>query len=114
VFPVRLEHHLRIISKAIPVRGRGGPKECDLLRILHCLDNLLTDGNEVVNFTHRPCSTILKHFLFLSLLLIFVGGLSAAGKIRQVENFIDLIGSRTRDIPACSIVPQTLLNRIND
>jgi hypothetical protein len=32
-------------------------------------------------------------------------GHSAAGRIRSIEK-IHLIGTRTRDLPACSIVPQ--------
>jgi hypothetical protein len=30
----------------------------------------------------------------------------AAGSIRSIEKWNDLIGNRTRDLPACSIVPQ--------
>jgi hypothetical protein len=33
-------------------------------------------------------------------------GHSAAGRIRSIENSNDLIESRTRDLPTCSIVPQ--------
>jgi hypothetical protein len=33
-------------------------------------------------------------------------GLSAAGRIRSIEKSNDLIGNWTRDLPACSIVPQ--------
>jgi hypothetical protein len=33
-------------------------------------------------------------------------GHDAAGRIRSLEKSIDVIGSWTRDIPACSIVPQ--------
>jgi hypothetical protein len=45
------------------------------------------------------------------LVLISVRGLSrqghsAAGIIRSIEKKIHLIGTRTRDIPVCSIVPQ--------
>jgi hypothetical protein len=29
-----------------------------------------------------------------------------AGRIRSIEKSNDLIGNRTRDLPACSIVPQ--------
>jgi hypothetical protein len=29
-----------------------------------------------------------------------------AGRIRSIEKSSDLIGTRTRDLPACSIVPQ--------
>jgi hypothetical protein len=31
---------------------------------------------------------------------------SAAGRIRSIEKSDDLIGNRTHDFPACSIVPQ--------
>jgi hypothetical protein len=41
-------------------------------------------------------------------------GHSAAGRIRSTEKSNDLIGNRTRDLPACSIVPQpTTLPRAN-
>jgi hypothetical protein len=33
-------------------------------------------------------------------------GHSAAGRIRSIEKSNELIGNRTRDLPACSIVPQ--------
>jgi hypothetical protein len=33
-------------------------------------------------------------------------GHSAAGRTRSIENFNDLIGNRTCNFPACSIVPQ--------
>jgi hypothetical protein len=33
-------------------------------------------------------------------------GRSAAGKIRSSEKSSDLVGNRTRDLPACSIVHQ--------
>jgi hypothetical protein len=41
-----------------------------------------------------------------------------AGRIRSIEKSNDLIGIRTRDLPACSIVPQPVtlpraLNNIN-
>jgi hypothetical protein len=39
-------------------------------------------------------------------------GHSVAGRIRWIENSIDLIGNRTRDLPTYSIVPQsTMLSR---
>jgi hypothetical protein len=49
-------------SKAIPVTGRGGLYGCEMLRILHFLDNRLTDGGEDVSLTHRPRSIAQKHF----------------------------------------------------
>jgi hypothetical protein len=33
----------------------------------------------------------------------------AAGRVRSTEKSNDLIGNRTRDIPACSIVPQPIM-----
>jgi hypothetical protein len=53
-------------SKAIPVTGRGGLQSCGMLRILHYLDNRLTDGGEVVSPTHRPLSTPQKHYFSVS------------------------------------------------
>jgi hypothetical protein len=43
--------------KAILVTGRGGPWGCETSRIPHSLDNLLTDGGEVVSLTRRLLST---------------------------------------------------------
>jgi hypothetical protein len=41
-------------------------------------------------------------------------GYSAAGRIREIEK-IHLIGTRSRDLPACSIVPQpTTLPRASE
>jgi hypothetical protein len=41
-------------GKAILVTGRGGPYGCETLRLLHFLDNRITDGSEVVSLTRRP------------------------------------------------------------
>jgi hypothetical protein len=35
-----------------------------MLKITYCLDNLLTDGSEVVSFKRRPRSTGEKHVYF--------------------------------------------------
>jgi hypothetical protein len=53
-------------SKATPVTGRGGLYGCETLRIPQCIDNRLADGGEVVNLTHRPRSTPLKHYFSAS------------------------------------------------
>jgi hypothetical protein len=37
-----------------------------MLRILHCLDNRLADGDKVVSLTHRPRSTPQKHYFSTS------------------------------------------------
>jgi hypothetical protein len=41
-------------DKAIPVTGCGGPYGCKTLRLLHFLDNRLTDGGEAVSLTLLP------------------------------------------------------------
>jgi hypothetical protein len=41
-------------GKAIPVTGRGGPQDCEMLRIPHCLDNQLTDSGGVVSLMRWP------------------------------------------------------------
>jgi hypothetical protein len=81
-------------------------------RLSHFLDNRLTDGGEV-SLTHRPVFTPKNipgtHFCQR---LSRPQGHSAAGKITLTEKLNDLIGNRTRDLPACSIVPQpTTLQR---
>jgi hypothetical protein len=84
-----------------------------MLRMPPCLDNRLTDGGKVVSPTHRPRSTP-QILLFILLVLITVKELSKLqGLVRleglaKLQKFIHLIGSRTRDFPACSIVPQPL------
>jgi hypothetical protein len=41
-------------GEAIPATGRGGTKDCDTSRLLHFLDNRLTDGCKIVSLTRRP------------------------------------------------------------
>jgi hypothetical protein len=53
---------MMMISKAIPVTGRGGLYGCKMLRIPHCLDSQLTDGGKVVSPTHQLYLTPQKHF----------------------------------------------------
>jgi hypothetical protein len=38
----------------------------EMLRIPHCLDNLLTDGGKVVRPTHQPHFTPQKHYFSVS------------------------------------------------
>jgi hypothetical protein len=70
VFPLRYEHHLHIKSEAILVTGRGGLQGCDVSSFPHCVHNRPTDGGEAVSPRHRPRFTSIKHFIFLSLVLI--------------------------------------------
>jgi hypothetical protein len=89
----------------VPVQG--GPHGCETSRFPHFSRNQLTDGSEVVILTSRPCFTPTKipgtHFCWrLSQSL----GYSAVGRIISPERSNVLLGNRTRDLPACSIVPQ--------
>jgi hypothetical protein len=101
-------------GKLIPVTCRGGPQGCERLRLLHFLDNRLRDGGGVVCLTRRPPFTLRKNpGTHLCLRLSRPQGHSASGRIRSTEKSNYLIGNQTRDLPACSIVPQpTTLPRV--
>jgi hypothetical protein len=60
-------------SKAIPKRGRGGLKGCEMMRIPYCVGNRLTDGGRIVNLTHRH-ALFPTNNIFLLLVLISVTG----------------------------------------
>jgi hypothetical protein len=99
---------VHIKSKAILVTGREGPQGCETSRLPHFLENRPIDGAEVVGLTRRPSFTPRKipgiQFCYrLSLLQ----GHSAAGRIRSTEKSHNLIGNRTRDLTACSIMSQS-------
>jgi hypothetical protein len=58
--------HKNMKSKAMHVASHGGPWDCEMLRIPHCLDNWLTDGGKVVSPTRRPHFTHQKHYFSAS------------------------------------------------
>jgi hypothetical protein len=66
-------------------------------RLPHLIDNRQTDGGKVVSLTRRPLLPPGK-------LLVLVR-LEGIGKLKK-KKANDLIGNRTPDLPACSIVPQ--------
>jgi hypothetical protein len=76
-------------------------------RLPHFLDNRLTDSGEVVSLMRwlpiSPRKFSGTHFCWR---LSRPQSHSVAGRIRSTEKSNDLIGNRTRDLPACSIVPQ--------
>jgi hypothetical protein len=89
-----------------------------MLRIPHCLDNRLIDGRKVVSPTHRPRSTPPKHYFSASgthfcQRLSKPHSLVRPQGLGKLKTFIHLIGSRTRDVPVCSIVPQPQCYRVN-
>jgi hypothetical protein len=79
-----------------------------MLRILHFLDSQLTDGGEIASLTHRPRFTPQKHLL----LFTFVRGqVNPRATVRleglpQPKQLMYLIEPLTRDLPACSTVPE--------
>jgi hypothetical protein len=76
-----------------------------MLRIPHCLDSRLADGGEVVSLAHRPRSTSLILILYMSNKpqgVVWTEGLCEFIKLNDVNR------TRTRDLPARSIVPQPL------
>jgi hypothetical protein len=52
--------------KAIPVTGRGGSYGYEMSRITHFLDNLLTDGGEIVSLRSRPLFTTSRFLVLFS------------------------------------------------
>jgi hypothetical protein len=97
-------------SNAIPITGRGALKDCETLRIPHSLDSPLTDGGKVVSPTYRPCSTPQKYYFSASGTHFCQRrrkpqGLVWPEQLGKLKKFIDFVGSRTRNLPACGIVP---------
>jgi hypothetical protein len=89
---------------AIPVRGRGGPQGCETLRLPHFRDNRLTDGGKVVSVTHLPPFRKISSIHFCSR-MSRPQGHNAVERIRSIEKPNVLSGNRSRNLPACSIVP---------
>jgi hypothetical protein len=55
-----ITHNEKTKNKAVPVTGRGGLWGCEMLRILHCLDNRLTVNCEILatcSSTYSPVRT---------------------------------------------------------
>jgi hypothetical protein len=66
------------------------------------------EGDKVVSPTHRPPLPPRKYsrYSFLLEAKSTPQGHSAAGRIMSMKNSNDNIGNRTRDLSACSAVPQ--------
>jgi hypothetical protein len=94
-------------DKAVPVTDRGAPRGCETSRLPHFLDNRLIDGAEVASPTSRSFF-IPQEDSWYSFLLEAesTSGHSVVGRIKSIEESNYLIGNRTRDLAACSEVPQ--------
>jgi hypothetical protein len=67
------------------------------------LENRLIHGGMVVSLTRRSPFTLPGRFL----VLISIRGLVEPRTTLQIEKFNDLIMDRSRDLPACSLLPQS-------
>jgi hypothetical protein len=85
--------------------GRGGQQGCETAKFPHFLGNRLTDGSKIVSLTRCPPFTPGRLLVFSAVR----GSVDPRAIVRLEE--LDklkkrLIGTRTRYLPACSIVPQ--------
>jgi hypothetical protein len=94
-------------GKAIPVTGRGGPRDCETSRLPH----FPTIGSQMAVRVSALCAGLpLPPGRFL--ILISVRGwvdpriIVRLEGLRKLKKSNDLIGNQTRDLPTCSIVPQ--------
>jgi hypothetical protein len=94
-------------GKDIRLTSYEGPKVCKTSKLPHSLDNRLIYGGEAVRLSHRPPFSPRKilgtHFCQR---LSRPQGHSAVGRIRYIEKSNNLIGIRTRDFSACSVMLQ--------
>jgi hypothetical protein len=95
-------------SEAIPVTGHGSLWNCEMSGIPHCLDNRLIDGGYVVSLTRLPRSTAQEQFIILFSVRGWVNPRDIVWPegLVKFKIFMDLIKTRTRDLPACNILPQ--------
>jgi hypothetical protein len=95
-------------SKGIPVTSRGGPYGCETLRFPHFLDIRLRDGGEFVSLTRWPPFTLKNipdtHFVRGWVDPRAMMRLEGLGQLKKKSS--DLIGTWTRNLLACRIVPE--------
>jgi hypothetical protein len=103
------------LYRSLLVTANGGLTSCEMLRILHCVDNRLTDGGEAVSLKPQKRSTTQNHHSFFSS-THFSLSLSIPHWLVRPEvlgKLLKFIGSRTRDLPDHSIAPQRLRYRVH-
>jgi hypothetical protein len=84
-----------------------------MLSIPHGLDNWLTDGGKVVSLTRRqprysPETLLPSSGTHFCQRLSKPQGLVRPEGLGKLITIFHLIGSRTRDLPTCSIAPQVI------
>jgi hypothetical protein len=99
--------HTSMARVTIPTTARGEPQGWETSRIPHFPEMRFTVGGEVVSVTHLP--PFHPRFLIIIYVTSWVDPRVRAMldvHIRSNEKFNDLIGNRTSNLPACSIIAQ--------
>jgi hypothetical protein len=85
-----------------------------MLRIPHCVDSPLTDGGKVVSITTGrtllPTNSLSASGIHFCLRLSKPQCLARLEDLDKLKKCIHLIVSRTRDLPACTILPHSIPN----
>jgi hypothetical protein len=97
--------------KVIPVTGRECPQGCETSKLPHFLQTIGSQmAVKLLALSAARPSPLREipgtHFCQR---LSRPQGHSVTGKIRSIDKSNDLIGNRTHDLPACSIVSQTTM-----
>lgn len=92
--------------KAVPATSHGDPKDCQMSRLPHYLDNQITDGSELISLMNRPLSIAKMTGTHFCSKLNRHHGHSAAEGIGSTEHSNHFVVNRTRGLPTCGIVPQ--------
>jgi hypothetical protein len=74
------------------ITGFGGLWGCEMFRVLHCLDNRLTDGGKVVSPTNQPHFNPQKHYYLYVSGTHFCSRLSKSQGLVRPEGLLYLIG----------------------
>jgi hypothetical protein len=83
---------------------------CEISTIPHFLDNRLSDGGEVVSLTRRPPFPLFPKNIPGTHLCSKASprAIVRLEGVLKLKKASDLIGTRTRDLPTCSIVPEPI------
>ena len=105
-----LKHRL-LHAEATPIRGWADPSGLLDAQGARISTKSAQIGGKVVSSTHRP-SLLLQEILLVLISFrgwVYTGVIARSGGLCQWKIPSDTMGIRTRDLPACSVVPQTLI-----